>query len=659
MLHALLILIAVWMAVGALMTLRLGPVTLPRLVLPLALQLSLCAALILLRFGQFWRASIVYLAGSWAWATAVVYVSGSIYTHALILYGTVPISAAWLLGHRAALWTAGISTVTMFIFMCVEVSGNAPPRTLSATPLGIWFLAVQATLIGTIPVSQVIKRLVETLHELQVYKQHLESLVDQRTAELVKARDEAESANRAKSVFLANMSHELRTPLNAILGFSSLLAEHEASEQQRRDLEMINRSGEHLLDLINNVLDVAKIEAGRTELEIASCDVGRVIEDVANMVRPRASVKGLELRVGTLQAPLFIRTDPARLRQVLINLLNNAVKYTERGFVALRVSVTSASDSGDVHLAFEVEDTGVGIATSDQEVVFDAFVQADAAKHHEGAGLGLTIAREIVQLMGGSIHVESTPGQGSLFRVEVQAARGEEPEVDQGRALDRNITLAQGQPEYRVLIVEDQQENWMVLQRLLEHAGFKVRVAENGAEGVKGFLQWLPQFIWMDLRTPVMDGIEATRLIRASEYGRDVKIVALTASGYYGHRSDVLAAGMNDYVRKPYRPAEIFECMARHLGCRYQVTETTQKGRAQGTRELTAEAVSALPDELRQELREAIVSLNSERISAAIRLVSELDTELGLTLAQYAESYAYSRIFHTINIETSAAHHSA
>jgi signal transduction histidine kinase/DNA-binding response OmpR family regulator len=651
MLHALLAMIAGWMAIGFIVTLNLGPLTAPRLVLPLLLQVSLVAALILVRLGQFRRASLVYLAGSWLWATAVMYISGGIHTHALILYGAMPISAAWLLGYSAALWTAGVCTVTMLVFVCLEMLGSAPPRTLKGTPLGVWFLAVQATLIGTIPVGQVIKRLVETLNELQKYKQHLESLVAWRTAELVKARDDAEAANRAKSAFLANMSHELRTPLNAILGFSSLLRNHGASEQQRHDLDIINRSGEHLLRLIDDVLDVAKIEAGRTELEIASCDAGKVIEDVINMVRPRASQKGLLLRVETSETPLFIRTDPARLRQVLLNLLNNAVKYTETGSVTLRMAAAPANDPGEVLLAFEVEDTGAGIAATDQAVIFDAFVQAGAEKRSEGAGLGLTISRQIVELMGGSIQVESTPGQGSRFRFEIPVARAEEAEVSETTAAERAFTLADGQPEYRVLVVEDQQENWMVLERLLKHAGFQVRVAENGAEGVRIFREWRPQFVWMDLRMPVMNGVEATRLIRASNGGREVKIVAVTASGVAGKRREILAEGLDDYVRKPYRSAEVFECMARHLSCRYQASETTHTAEAHGIGELKAEHLSTLSEELRQELREAIVRLNPERVSAAIARISEVNTSLGLTLKRYAESYAYSRIFDLIKTE--------
>jgi signal transduction histidine kinase/CheY-like chemotaxis protein len=651
MLHALLVMIAVWMAVGVVVTLNLAPITLPRLLNPLLLEASLAAALILVRLGQFRRASLVYLAGSWAWATATVYVSGGIRTPALILYAAMPVSAAWLLGYGAALWTAGICAGTMFIFVCLEMFGSGPPRLVSSTPLGAWFVAVQATLIGTIPVGQVIKRLVETLNELQKYKQHLESLVDQRTAELVKARDEAEAANRAKTVFLANMSHELRTPLNAILGFSSLLRDNGALEQQRHDLDIINRSGEHLLALINDVLDVAKIEAGRTELETASCDVERVIEDVTNMLRPRAVQKGLTLQVESLPAPLFIRTDAARLRQVLINLLSNAIKFTEAGTVTVRMAASPSTNPGESRLVFEVEDTGAGIAACDQAGIFNAFVQGGTAQRQEGAGLGLTISREIVELMGGTIHVESAPGQGSRFRMEIPAERAEEPEATQGPALKHVVRLEEGQPEYRILIVEDQQENRMVLERLLSNAGFQTRVAENGAEGVRQFHEWRPQFIWMDLHMPVMDGVEATKMIRASEGGGEVKIVAVTASGDVRKRREILAQAVDDYVPKPYRFAEVFDCMARHLGCRYQASEKTPGAEAHGTGELRANDIAALPVELRHELREAIVALDPQRISAAIAHISELNEGLGLILTRHAESYAYSNIFDVIKTD--------
>jgi CheY-like chemotaxis protein/nitrogen-specific signal transduction histidine kinase len=486
------------------------------------------------------------------------------------------------------------------------------------------------------------------LKELQDYKKHLEVLVDQRTRELVHARDQAEAANRAKSVFLANMSHELRTPLNAILGFSNLLRERGASEQQRHDLDIINRSGEHLLGLINDVLDVAKIEAGRSELEIAPCDLGKLVKDVTDMIRVRASEKRLKLRVEAPQSTLFIQTDAARLRQVLINLLNNAVKFTQQGSVTLRVNATPTSDAGEVLLTFDVEDTGEGIAAGDQAAIFGAFVQAGAAKYHEGAGLGLTISRQIVELLGGTIQVESTPGEGSRFRTEIKAKRAQESGLNRSSDFEGVTALAEGQPEYRILIVEDQQENWMVLERLLENAGFRVRVAENGVQGVQEFCAWRPQFIWMDLRMPLMDGAEATRRIRTCTGGREAKIAAVTAFGYAGKRNEMLAQGFDDYVRKPYRPREIFECMARHLGVQYRdhaTPEVSDKSEGAQGEELTAEHLSGLPVELRNALREAVITLDPMRISGAIELISRENTEVGLILARYADRFAYSRIF--------------
>jgi CheY-like chemotaxis protein len=307
-----------------------------------------------------------------------------------------------------------------------------------------------------------------------------------------------------------------------------------------------------------------------------------------------------------------------------------------------------------VLLTFEVEDTGEGIAAGDQAAIFDAFVQASAANSHEGAGLGLTISRQIIELMGGTIQVESVPGQGSRFRAEIKVERAQESEVKRGPKVERVTALSEGQPEYRILIVEDQPENWMVLERLLGNAGFRVRVAENGAQGVKEFREWRPQFIWMDLRMPVMDGVEATHHIRACEGGHEVKIAAVTASGYASERSEILAGGMDDYVRKPYRPAEIFECMARHLGVRYQVGEGAAKPDSEGVGALRSEDLSALPDELRIELRNALIMLNPARISTAIERISQENQALGLTLASYADGYAYTELFDAITTEGEA-----
>jgi signal transduction histidine kinase/DNA-binding response OmpR family regulator len=647
MLHALLVMIAVWMAVGLIVTLNLAPITLARLVLPLVLEVSLAAALILVRLGQFRRASLVYLAGSWVWATAVVYISGGIRTHALILYGALPISAAWLLGYGAALWTAGICSVTTLIFVCLEMFGSAPPRILLGTPLGAWFLAVQAMLIGTIPVGQVIKKLLETLTELQKYQQDLESLVDQRTAELVKSRDEAEAANRAKSVFLANMSHELRTPLNAILGFSGLVMQDTGlPERHRKDLAIVGKSGEHLLELIDEILDMVKIETGRTAVERVSIDLHGLVTDTVNLLRERAQTKNLELLVDiSSRAPELVYSDPRKLRQVLINLVENALKYTDKGKVVVALDAHPGDDSSDVTLIFDVEDTGIGIAPEDQVRIFDPFVQAGGAR--TGTGLGLSICRRFVELMDGSIQVESAPGRGSRFHVELRTQISSGVIVETS-SVARVIGVEKGQPDYRILIVEDERENWLLLQRLLETVGFQTRVAENGAQAVETFELWRPHFIWMDVRIPVLSGLEAARRIREIEGGREVKIVALTASAFQSQREEVLAAGFDDFLRKPYRSEEVFDCMARHLGVRY-VYETRSEPAAQDlTHLLRPESLAQLPPAKLEELERAVISLDPSRIGLVVAQVSEKNASVGAALRRLTDKLAYSPILHAI-----------
>jgi signal transduction histidine kinase/DNA-binding response OmpR family regulator len=649
-LHALVLALMIWSAIWSVGTLPQYPNAMARLLrlrFVMVADLVPITTLVLLRLGYFRQAAYVYLTGQWVQATYNVVISGSIQITSTAFYITVPVMATWLLGFREAFWTAGICLGSALILAL----GQDPNRALSTAPLRppllIWANLVQLTLTASVPLAHI-------LQTLQQYKEHLEEVVERRTAELVVARDQALAASRTKSAFLANMSHELRTPLNAILGFSNLLRDRGASEQQRHDLDIINRSGEHLLGLINDVLDVAKVEAGRSNLEATPCDLGRLIEDVRDMVRPRALEKGLAMRVEHPRVPLFVRTDPSRLRQVLSNLLNNAVKFTDRGAVTLRVKASPAADTGEVLLTFEVEDTGEGIAAGDQAEIFDAFVQAGTANRHEGAGLGLTITRQIIELMGGTIQVESAPGQGSCFRVEIKVKQAQESEITGDPNLERVTGLAEGQPEYRILIVEDQEENRIVLKRLLANAGFRVRLAENGAQGVREFREWRPQFIWMDLRMPVMDGVEATRLIRASEGGREVKIAAVTASGYVSERSQILLGGMDDYVRKPYRPAEIFECMARHLGVRYQVGEGAARSDSKRAGELRAEDLCALPGALRKELRDALIMLNPLPISAAIERISQENAALGLILASYADGLAYTEIFDALMTEGGA-----
>jgi signal transduction histidine kinase/CheY-like chemotaxis protein len=532
------------------------------------------------------------------------------------------------------------------------------PIRIPATPFGLWAVLVQACLIGAVPVAQVLRALRVALkqsrnseRELAQYRHHLEELVKQRTAELVQARDEAEAANRAKTAFLANMSHELRTPLNAILGFSVLARDRATSEQQVRDLDAITRSGEHLLALINDLLDMSKIEVGGEVLRMGALEVGGLVRDVAGMMGERAEKKHLALIVEAPAASMPVQADGAKLRRILINLASNAIRYTDRGSVTLRVNSRTTDAAGHLLLRFEVEDTGIGIAAEDQTRIFDAFVQLDISRKQRGTGLGLTITRRLVELMDGTIHLESAPGLGSRFVVELPVEPAPELDVPgQAAAHSRIIGLEPRQPEFRVLIVEDEADNWIVLDRILRSAGFQVKIAEDGEQGIEDFQAWRPHFIWMDLLMPKLGGIEATRIIRGLPGGPEVKIAAVTASGLLANRDEVLAAGFDDYVCKPYRPEDILECLARHLNLRYRREEVTPLPAIEPQEELSVAELGALPLELRAGLREAVVTLDSGRISEAIRRVAERDAILGGVLQQMAKRYAYTAMLNAIDM---------
>lgn len=471
---------------------------------------------------------------------------------------------------------------------------------------------------------------------------------------LQEAAARAEVANLAKSQFLAKMSHELRTPLNAILGFSQVLSrDNSLSTEQLKNLGIINRSGEHLLELINDVLEMSKIEAGKLILNEHSFDLYRVLKSIQEMLQLKANAKRLELIFERMtEVPQYVIADESKLRQVLINLLENAIKFTKTGGVTLRVKVVGTSSHSTVknyRLLFEIEDTGQGISPDELELLFDPFVQTETGrKSMQGTGLGLPISRQFVRLMGGDINVSSTVGKGTTFTFDIPLRLAAETDVPTISNPKRVIGLQPNQPQYRILVVEDVEENCLLLVTLLEVVGFEVRAAVNGVEAVALSNDWEPHLIWMDMLMPVMDGYEATKKIKATLKGQATVIIALTAHAFSEERSHILEVGCDDFMPKPFREEILFEKMATYLGVQYIYEQENQLSSPQLPAQkipLTADALNVMPKAWVEELYQAAIALDEELLIELIKQIPETEANLANTLTDLVDNLRLDVLF--------------
>jgi two-component system sensor histidine kinase/response regulator len=491
--------------------------------------------------------------------------------------------------------------------------------------------------------------------ELLHHRYHLEDLVSERTAALSVAMREAQAANRAKSAFLANMSHELRTPLNSVIGFSQLMVDGGAiNDGERRNLAIINRSGHHLLTLINDILELSKIEAGRVALQVTAVSPAALLDDVVEMVRERAERDGVALIVERGELPEAVIVDGGKLRQVLLNLLSNALKFIDAGSVTLALQVHGQGATRE--LAFSVRDTGIGIAAADLERIFQPFVQADTPLTQAGTGLGLTISREFVRLMGGELQVRSQLGLGSVFSFRIPATVGSTAPPPRPAPARAGVLPAaqQGTP---LLVVDDDADCRSLVTALLAPIGFHVIEAADSAAAIAILEQAspAPQLLLLDWRMPGMDGLALTRWIRANSALAQPKIVMLTASAFDAERRAALDAGVEEFLSKPVDQERLFNVLEHQLGLRFLLREDAAPSRAAtlpappAPPVLDGAALAVLAPALRAELMTAVRQLDLARAEALIAALPPSRHALGEAIAATLAAHQYQRLWHMLN----------
>lgn len=483
-----------------------------------------------------------------------------------------------------------------------------------------------------------------------------EALRQQFEAELKQAKEAAEAANQAKSTFLSHMSHELRSPLNTLLGYAQLLTRsRNLTAIEREYLEVLNRSGDHLSQIINDVLSLARIEAGRVTLKEEAVHLPDLLVNLQSVFQMRAEAKELQIRLAAANAPTWIEADEGKLRQVLINLLDNAIKFTEQGSVTLSVGFSSPK-----FLQFAVTDTGVGIAPADLDVIFEAFMQTEVGEQsQQGSGLGLTITARLVQLMGGEISVTSEVGQGTTFQFTLPFKPAEKSfqEMLQG---DRQTAtaikqLAPNQPQYRILVVDDLEANVELTEQWLTLAGFEVEIAHNGERAIEQWQTFSPHLIWMDLRMPKVDGLEAAAQIRtleeAEQKAQATKIIAVSATVFEEERQRALAVGCDDFVGKPYSEEILLNTLQQHLGVEYDyeqrpatVSSSMDTACSNLVLSLSSNDLQVMPQEWRVQLNHAARIAREETIKQLLDKVPSEHQALRDTIAHLVDHFQFEQL---------------
>ena len=502
---------------------------------------------------------------------------------------------------------------------------------------------------------------------LEGFTKELETKVEERTAQLEDsiqnteaALTQAQNANKAKSRFLANMSHELRTPLNAILGFTQLMTRDSSiGAEQQENLKIINRSGEHLLRLINDILEMSKIEVGQITLNETQFDLHLMLKSIEEMLRLKANSKNIKLSFHIARdVPRIIYTDEGKLRQIIINLLGNALKFTEKGAVTLTVKINENSHSAEdkidflfsdtYALNFSVADTGPGIEPEEMKGLFTPFEQTKIGRvSNEGTGLGLSICHKFVDLMGGELKAESTPGKGSNFYFDILIRVQDVSAIaaaDLSTAEDRKIVGLALDREYRILAVDDVPASRLLLRQLLTEVGFLVEEAGDGGEAIAKWQQWHPDLILMDMRMPEIDGYEATTRIKAEPEGKDTVIIALTASAFEEERVVILSAGCDDFMRKPFKEGELLEKIGQYLSIEYIYEDTPTASVAKSVGEITPESLTVMPNEWRSQLYDAAAKVDNQEIFELLAEIPDEYESLAKGLADLAEQFRCDKI---------------